>query len=276
MRKFPLVLGCLACVGHAHVPNRVEQVQGDSSQLQDLAAERANSTANSMSAEHTLKSAEALAKFLVAFNPAAAYNPSGSAISKSVHPAVRRKAATRPSFVPLPRDAWRHRKSPLMSEPSGNAFDDFQQGDEAQDLAVRDDVAGTGEVANNGNVVSIKYAGRLMSNGKQFDAGDIAFKLGEGRVIQGWEKGLEGMRVGGKRTLRIPARMGYGSKGAPGAIPPDSDLEFDCELLGVASGPIAEISTLLGIGLNIRTALVALLVATFVFPDFFNNLLGAK
>lgn len=79
--------------------------------------------------------------------------------------------------------------------------------------------------------VSVKYAGRLEKSGKQFDAGTIAFGLGRGEVISGWDVGIEGMRVGEKRKLTIPAEAGYGRRGSPPAIPGNSTLVFDVELL---------------------------------------------
>lgn len=93
-----------------------------------------------------------------------------------------------------------------------------------------------GKVALPGKLVGMKYVGRLKSNGKVFDASKGApftFRLGIGEVIKGWDVGVKGMRVGDKRKLVIPPDLGYGKKGAPGAIPPNSWLEFDVELLTV-------------------------------------------
>lgn len=82
-----------------------------------------------------------------------------------------------------------------------------------------------------GKAVTVKYAGRLKSNNRQFDSGKISFRYGAGEVIKGWDMGLEGMRVGAKRTLDIPAHLGYGKRGAGRDIPPNSALIFDVELL---------------------------------------------
>jgi FKBP-type peptidyl-prolyl cis-trans isomerase len=99
-----------------------------------------------------------------------------------------------------------------------------------------DIVQGTGSHAVAGMQVSVNYTGWLQ-NGKQFDSsigrGPFSFTLGAGRVIKGWDEGVVGMRVGGKRQLRIPPELAYGSRGAPGAIPPYATLTFDVELLGV-------------------------------------------
>lgn len=99
-----------------------------------------------------------------------------------------------------------------------------------------DIVQGTGSHAVAGMNVSVNYTGWLQ-NGKQFDSsigrGPFSFALGAGQVIKGWDEGVVGMRVGGKRQLRIPPGLAYGSRGAPGAIPPNATLTFDVELLSV-------------------------------------------
>ena len=95
-----------------------------------------------------------------------------------------------------------------------------------------------GPQAKNGDTVSVHYTGTLHTDGTQFDSSaggnPITFTLGQGRVIQGWEQGLLGMRVGGKRTLVIPPELGYGAQGFPGAIPPNSTLVFDVELVAIS------------------------------------------
>jgi len=92
---------------------------------------------------------------------------------------------------------------------------------------------GNGQECKAGNMVGMYYAGRLKKGGKQFDATltgkPFKFKLGAGQVIKGWDVGVLGMKVGGKRRLTIPAPMGYGSAGAPPDIPPNADLTFDIE-----------------------------------------------
>jgi FKBP-type peptidyl-prolyl cis-trans isomerase len=100
-----------------------------------------------------------------------------------------------------------------------------------------DITVGTGETAVPGKSVSVHYTGWL-TNEQKFDSSvdrgqPFEFALGAGQVIQGWDQGVAGMRVGGKRQLRIPPSLGYGSRGAGGVIPPDSTLIFDVELLAV-------------------------------------------
>jgi len=100
-----------------------------------------------------------------------------------------------------------------------------------------DITAGTGTMAEKGKNVTVHYTGWLTS-GKKFDSSVDAgkpfnFRLGNGDVIKGWDEGVAGMKVGGKRQLRIPGDMAYGQKGYPGIIPPNATLIFDVELLGV-------------------------------------------
>ena len=103
---------------------------------------------------------------------------------------------------------------------------------------------GTGAVAKAGQMVTVNYTGWLYVNGakgKKFDSSfdhgaPFTFPLGAGAVIPGWDKGVAGMKVGGQRTLIIPADMGYGARGTPdGTIPPNATLIFDVELLKVGS-----------------------------------------
>merc|ERR1740124_1932930 len=98
-------------------------------------------------------------------------------------------------------------------------------------VEVTDVTVGKGKQADRGLKVNVKYAGTL-TNGKRFDAGKIAFRLGGGEVIKGWDVGVAGMKVGGKRQLRIPPDMAYGRRGAPPDIPANATLLFDVELLG--------------------------------------------
>ena len=100
---------------------------------------------------------------------------------------------------------------------------------------------GEGAEATKGNNVSVHYTGWLYNNGEQgakFDSSrdrndPFEFSLGAGMVIKGWDEGVQGMKIGGKRTLIIPAALGYGARGAGGVIPPNATLKFDVELLKV-------------------------------------------
>ena len=104
-------------------------------------------------------------------------------------------------------------------------------------LTYVDEVIGNGEVAVTGKTATVHYTGWL-ENGTQFDSSvdrgqPFSFRLGVGQVIKGWDEGVQGMKVGGKRKLTIPANLGYGARGAGGIIPPHATLIFDVELLGV-------------------------------------------
>jgi FKBP-type peptidyl-prolyl cis-trans isomerase FkpA len=109
-------------------------------------------------------------------------------------------------------------------------------------LQYKDTIEGTGAVATSGQRVTVHYTGWLFNNesqGAKFDSSKdrndpFVFGLGAGMVIRGWDEGVAGMRVGGARTLIIPAALGYGSRGAGGVIPPNATLKFDVELLGVS------------------------------------------
>lgn len=106
-----------------------------------------------------------------------------------------------------------------------------------EELKIEDLVVGTGEEAIAGKNISVHYTGTLI-DGTKFDSSKdrnmpFEFTLGAGQVIQGWDQGFKGMKVGGKRKLTIPASMGYGSQGAGGVIPPNATLIFEVELLDV-------------------------------------------
>jgi FKBP-type peptidyl-prolyl cis-trans isomerase FkpA len=108
-------------------------------------------------------------------------------------------------------------------------------------LQYLDVVEGSGDTATAGSYVQVHYTGWLYDNGEQgakFDSSrdrndPFEFPLGGGMVIRGWDEGVQGMKVGGQRTLIIPADLGYGARGAGGVIPPNATLKFDVELLGI-------------------------------------------
>ena len=126
-----------------------------------------------------------------------------------------------------------------------SAFSETDMGDAVvTKLVKKDNKVGAGSEAVAGKLVDVHYTGWLYDpatpnhKGKKFDSsldrGNLfSFPLGAGRVIKGWDQGVVGMKVGGQRTLIIPAELGYGSRGAGGAIPPNAALVFDVELLGV-------------------------------------------
>jgi FKBP-type peptidyl-prolyl cis-trans isomerase FkpA len=107
----------------------------------------------------------------------------------------------------------------------------------ATSLQATDQVVGSGDEAKAGQSVTVHYYGRL-ADGTKFDSScdrdqPFTFQLGAGQVIQGWDQGVAGMKVGGKRRLIIPANLAYGPSGAGGVIPPNANLVFDVELISV-------------------------------------------
>jgi FKBP-type peptidyl-prolyl cis-trans isomerase len=121
--------------------------------------------------------------------------------------------------------------APVAAAPAAQAT--------ASGLGIVDQKIGTGPEATPGHAVVVHYSGWLQSNHKEFDSSysrnkPFEFQLGGGQVIQGWEQGVAGMKVGGKRSLTIPPSLGYGSREVGGGlIPPNSTLLFDVELLEV-------------------------------------------
>jgi FKBP-type peptidyl-prolyl cis-trans isomerase len=108
---------------------------------------------------------------------------------------------------------------------------------QASGLVIKDEVVGTGAEAKSGDKVTVHYTGRL-TDGTKFDSSvdrnrPFSFTLGASEVIAGWDQGVAGMKVGGKRKLTIPPDLGYGAAGAGGVIPPNATLVFDVELLKI-------------------------------------------
>ncbi len=120
-------------------------------------------------------------------------------------------------------------KEPSVTPPSGAA---------PTKLESKDLIVGTGPEAKAGDTVTVNYVGVLFKGGKVFDASwnrkePFTFTLGKGQVIPGWDQGIVGMKVGGRRQLVIPAPLAYGAKGSPPAIPANATLVFVVDLLGV-------------------------------------------
>ncbi|MCY7396428.1 MAG: FKBP-type peptidyl-prolyl cis-trans isomerase [Nocardioides sp.] len=116
---------------------------------------------------------------------------------------------------------------------------DFFDPEPPTDLVVTDVTVGEGPEATSGDTVSVHYVGVAHSTGEEFDASynrgePLRFRLGIGQVIAGWDQGVQGMKVGGRRQLVIPAHLGYGDRGAGGAIKPGETLIFVVDLLGVS------------------------------------------
>jgi peptidylprolyl isomerase len=116
---------------------------------------------------------------------------------------------------------------------------DKPEGDVPFELGIEDIVVGDGDEATAGTRVAVHYVGVAFSTGEEFDASwnrgqPFEFRLGRGQVIPGWDRGVEGMRVGGRRKLTIPSAMAYGARGAGGVIKPHEPLVFVVDLLTVS------------------------------------------
>ncbi|MFB7513233.1 FKBP-type peptidyl-prolyl cis-trans isomerase [Streptomyces sp. NPDC056144] len=113
------------------------------------------------------------------------------------------------------------------------------EGEAPTELTIRDLVVGDGLEAKPGRVVRVHYVGVTFASGKEFDASwdrgePFKFAVGGGRVIKGWDRGIRGMKVGGRREIVVPPRLGYGNQSPTPAIPPGSTLVFVVDLLSVA------------------------------------------
>lgn len=145
-------------------------------------------------------------------------NPSDNALANS---GGTETTATTPTSGPLSEE-------PKVTPPSGAA---------PASLEKKDLIVGSGPEAKTGQTVTVNYVGVLFKGGKEFDASwkrhePFTFKLGAGQVIAGWDQGIPGMKVGGRRELVIPASLAYGSKGSGSTIPPNAPLVFVVDLLG--------------------------------------------
>lgn len=115
---------------------------------------------------------------------------------------------------------------------------DFPEGPAPSDLQITDLTVGDGPEAKAGDTVQVHYVGVAHSSGEEFDASynrgtPLAFRLGSGQVISGWDQGIQGMKVGGRRQLIIPPHLAYGDRGAGGVIGPGESLIFVCDLVAV-------------------------------------------
>lgn len=157
------------------------------------------------------------------------------AVSASVFVTACNEKTAEPQTESKPETAEPQTESKLEMKSEANNMAQLQ---------MTDTQVGDGAEAKAGQIVSVHYTGWLYDenaadkHGVKFDSSvdrgqPFQFPLGGGRVIQGWDQGFAGMKVGGKRTLVIPPEMGYGARGAGGVIPPNATLVFDVELLGI-------------------------------------------
>ena len=125
-----------------------------------------------------------------------------------------------------------------MPEPADKPIVEIPDGDPSYQLELEDLVVGDGAQAAPGQIVEVHYVGVAWSTQREFDASwdrgeTFKFGLGKSQVIAGWDQGVAGMRVGGRRRITIPPMLGYGKRGAGGVIGPDETLVFVVDLLGV-------------------------------------------
>jgi len=161
--------------------------------------------------------------------PKTAAEPKGNAPAPKGNVFPDKKAA--------PKQEPEKKKEPEKKEPAKPPAPDPQASKKRLPSGLQYEVLRPGKqgkaFASRGKTVQVQYDGRLARSGKRFDKGKIKFRLGAGEVIAGWDQGVAGMLVGERRRLLIPAHLGYGRQGAPGAIPPNADLVFEVELLSV-------------------------------------------
>ncbi len=159
--------------------------------------------------------------------------PSGGATSTSVAAATTATTTSTSSAATAttPKPPSPLSKKPVVAVPKGGA---------PTKLVTKDLIVGTGPAAKSGSQVTVNYVGVLYKGGKEFDSSWKTgkpfgpFALGQGQVIKGWDQGLVGMKVGGRRELIIPASLAYGAQGSPPTIPANAALVFVVDLLGVS------------------------------------------
>ncbi|KAL3807131.1 hypothetical protein ACHAXA_004243 [Cyclostephanos tholiformis] len=129
-------------------------------------------------------------------------------------------------------------------EETSNPFDSYKPTDEQKDIATKDTKIGSGYTVGEADaqLLEIKFTskfvgGKFTANIKEFDVPSMVFKTGERRCLPGLEEGIQGMKVGGKRSVRVPPNKGYGNNWYRGVVPPNSHLEFDVELVTIAQSP---------------------------------------
>jgi FKBP-type peptidyl-prolyl cis-trans isomerase len=155
----------------------------------------------------------------------------------------------------------------MSEEATEDPFESFKLG---SPLAWKELTVGEGEPVAQGDVLTVSYVGTLFETRKQFEKSPkFNFKLGEGAVMPGLEKGVEGIKEGGKRVIRIPSVMAYGERGARDKIPPNTDLEFEIEVEKISRGIFETNLTM--IGQNRAMGFVAIFILSGLAP-----LLGAE
>lgn len=158
----------------------------------------------------------------------------GNESDSSSVPHVKGETTPTTATTPTTPTAKTPTSGPLATQPKVTV----PSGPAPATLQVKEIIKGTGPEANPGASVTVNYVGVLYHGGKEFDASwkrsePFTFALGKGQVIKGWDQGVAGMKVGGRRELIIPAELAYGKNGSPPTIPPNAPLVFVVDLLGV-------------------------------------------
>ncbi len=158
--------------------------------------------------------------------------PSGGPTQTSVaaSPSTTSTSTSQSATAVTPKPPSPLSKKPAVTVPAGPA---------PTHLVIKDLIPGTGPAAKTGSNVTVNYVGVLYKNGQEFDSSwkrnqPFPFTLGQGQVIKGWDQGVAGMKVGGRRELIIPAALAYGAQGSPPTIPANAPLVFVIDLLGVS------------------------------------------
>jgi peptidylprolyl isomerase len=160
---------------------------------------------------------------------------SSTGTNSATAPAAQTTDTTAPAQTTAPPPARFKAPGPISADLKKKPRVPKPKGSPPDTLVVKDIVKGTGATAQAGDTVTVQYVGVSFSNGKQFDASwdrgqPFAFPLGAGRVIPGWDQGVAGMKVGGRRELVIPPQLGYGEQGSPPVILGNETLVFIVDL----------------------------------------------
>lgn len=160
---------------------------------------------------------------------AACSSEDGSSQIQHSEPPEETPEADTPADDAAPTEIPADRQAPTIEVPAG---------DPPTELKIEDEIVGGGAEATAGKAIDVHYVGVAWSTGKEFDQSwsrgePLPFQLGAGQVIEGWDKGLEGMKVGSRRRITIPPQMGYGDQGAGPDIKPGETLIFVCDLVAV-------------------------------------------
>ena len=142
-----------------------------------------------------------------------------------------------------------------------------------QELEIKDLAIGSGDASEIGDVIRGKFDLKIMPSTESLSSGDFCVKLGDNQVVRGWDEGMVGLKAGGKRNIKIPAKMAYGGEGK-GSIPPGADLEIEITVDTIAKGDFAQFLARFDLGLNPRTAGIFFFLGLAIFTPQIYKALG--